>query len=55
VESGGWGGGEDVLTFFWLLFLGGEVPRLVAVEGEVGEDGRCAIHFFGLSSFMLIC
>ena len=28
-----------MLTFFWLLFLGGEVPRLVAVEGEVGELG----------------
>ncbi len=27
---------ENVIT----SRIGGEVPRLVAVEGEVGEDGR---------------
>jgi hypothetical protein len=25
--------------------VGGEVPRLVAVEGEVGEDGRYSVSF----------
>lgn len=34
-----------------LKFLGGEVPRLVAVEGEVAEDGRCAVI---LSLFTLL-
>ena len=31
--------------------IGGEVPRLVAVEGEVGEDGRYRTAFMSFTKY----
>ena len=31
---------REALFFTMLTFVGGEVPRLVAVQGEINKDGR---------------